>query len=450
MHPRKNINHQPHLKKYLSLIVKDTENVEPNLSPRRFLSGRIPEDFLTEEMKKAESPSLILTDDEAFLFDESYESLRKDYQTEYLKDNEVKDALWYLTCEIWSNRKKFRNSQELGLKINNFIKEICKPLEEYEVIFKVNNLKIKKRTKVWDSVIINYTKRTLINKGFKHSEKFLSKRIDDFEKQTLLLITETGNNSSLVINRARQKGNEIAKLLQTYLSEMPFVVNEQLLFSLSEDYLIRKKDESKMLSSGWQRNFSPILFDYENEFERFTDKANNHYFLLNDFPEKLQNCVKRTITWIGKAVSEEDFDLKVAFLCTALEALLTTKQDGRKGEKIAYRTGLLRRHFEETILHPRRVLQLYLIRNGVVHGSKIGIASKSEYQSLLRLTNETLDYFIKLINKRNLKRQTEVLDFLIKSDYTTELLQWLKMFPDENSVGIVKAFEEELNTTKEN
>ncbi|MBA4186342.1 MAG: hypothetical protein H0X49_20375 [Acidobacteria bacterium] len=110
----------------------------------------------------------------------------------------------------------------------------------------------------------------------------------------------------------------------------------------------------------------------------------------------------------------------------------------------------MRRHFEETILHPRRVLQLYLIRNGVVHGSKIGIASKSEYQSLLRLTNETLDYFIKLINKRNLKRQTEVLDFLIKSDYTTELLQWLKMFPDENSVGIVKAFEEELNTTKEN
>ena len=102
-------------------------------------------------------------------------------------------------------------------------------------------MKIKKRTRVWDSVKINYTKRTLMQKGFKHSEKLLSKQIDDFEKQTLLLITETGTNSSLVVDRARQKGNEIVKLLQTYLSEMSSVVNEQLLFSLSENYLLKEK-----------------------------------------------------------------------------------------------------------------------------------------------------------------------------------------------------------------
>jgi len=438
------INHEPHLKKFLSLIAKDTENDESNSSPKRVFSGRIPDKFLTEEMKKDESPSLILTDDEALLFDERYKNLRKDCQTEYLKDNEVKNLLWYLTCEIWSDRKKFKNSKELQSKINNFVEDICKPLEEYEVIFKVNNLKIKKRTRVWDSVIINYTKRTLMQKGFKHSEKLLSKQIDDFEKQTLLLITETGTNSSLVVDRARQKGNEIVKLLQTYLSEMSSVVNEQLLFSLSENYLLRKKDESKMIGPGWQRNFSPIEFDYEEQFKMLTQKANKHYDLLKNVPEKIQNCVKRTIVWIGKAVSEEDFDLKIAFLCTALETLLTTKQDGRKGEKIAYRIALLKKHFEEYITHPRHILWLYQLRSSVVHGSNIRVASKSEYHTLLRLTREMLDYFIQFVNQHSLKKQTQVLEFLIKSQYAEDLLNWLKLFPDKNSTEIVKSLEDEI------
>lgn len=283
------------------------------------------------------------------------------------------------------------------------------------------------------------------SKGFKHSNKYFSKEIDNFEKQSLLLVVEKGNNSSLVIDRARKKGNEAIKLIQTYLSAMPFVVNEQLLFSLSEDYAIKKKNDSQVIGTGWRRNFSPLEFDYESEFLKLVGKANEHYELLNNIPEKLQNQIKRTILWIGKAVSEEDFDIKVAFLCTALETLLTTKQDGRKGEKIAYRTALLRRHFEETITHPRYVLQLYLTRNDVVHGSKIGIASKSEYYSLLDLTRNTLDYFVKIVGQKKFKKQTDVLNLLIKSEYTNELLNWLRLFCDENSKEVAQALNKDLD-----
>jgi hypothetical protein len=439
------MNHESHLRKLLTLIVKEPQESEPFSFERGFLSGEIPRELLTKENMDSENPSLILTGDEMLLFHESVKTLRKDIKTEYLKDNEIKDRLWFLVCEVWNGRQTFKDSKKLKTKINDFIESICKPLDEYEVIFKVHNLELKKRIKIWDCFIVNYSKNTLKRKGFRDTNIYFLKIINDFEKKSLILVPESGNNYSLATERARKKANEVIKLLQTYLSAMPGVANEQLLFSISEEYAIKRRSDSKLISTGWKRDFLPISFDYEDSFLRLTKKANKHYKLIENTPEKLQNCVKRAILWIGKAISEEDFDLKVAFLCTALETLLTTKQDGRKGEKIAYRTALLRKHFEKTITHPRFVLQLYLTRNDVVHGSKIGIASKPEYHSLLRLTNETLDYFIRLISKRKLKRQPDVLNLLIKSKYAPNLLNWLRLFSDANSKEIAKALDEDLN-----
>jgi hypothetical protein len=438
------MNHESHLKKLLSLIIKEPQNNENLSSPRRIFSGGIPNEFLSEEMKKFQQTSLVLRDEEVILLDESLKKLREDLRTEYLKESELKNRLWYLVCEIWTKRKEIKNSKELKLEINSFIEDICKPLEEYEVIFKVHNLRIKKKTRIWDCIIYNYSKSTLIRKGFTHTIKDFSKEIKNFEKQTLISLTVEGNNSSLVTERAREKGNKMIKLLQTYLSEMPFVVNEQLLFSLSKDSAIKKKSESKIIGLNWHRDFSPLEFDYEEQFERFTNKANEHFTLVNSLPNKLKEIIERAIFWIGKSVSEENFDLKVASLCTALETLLTTKQDGRKGERIAYRTALLKRHFEESITHPRHILWLYLIRNDVVHGSKIGIASKSEYHSLLLLSREMLDYYIRLANQNSLKKPTDVIKSLNESIYARELLDWLRLFPDEHSFEITKVLEEDI------
>jgi hypothetical protein len=174
-------------------------------SSRRIFSGGIPKELLSEEMKKSEKTSFVLTDEEVFLFDESLKKLREDLQTEYLKDSELKDRLWYLVCEIWIKRKEIKNSKEVKLAVNSFIESICKPLEEYEVIFKVHHLKIKKKTKIWDCIIYNYSTTTLVRKGFTHTIKDFSKEIKNFEKQTLISLTVEGNNSSLVTERARER-----------------------------------------------------------------------------------------------------------------------------------------------------------------------------------------------------------------------------------------------------
>jgi hypothetical protein len=50
----------------------------------------------------------------------------------------------------------------------------------------------------------------------------------------------------------------------------------------------------------------------------------------NDF----QVRVRRATHWLGIAVEHEDYDQRVALLCTAMESLLCTKAEVRKGERM--------------------------------------------------------------------------------------------------------------------
>jgi hypothetical protein len=139
--------------------------------------------------------------------------------------------------------------------------------------------------------------------------------------------------------------------------------------------------------------------------------------------------------------------LKVAFLCTAFETLLTSKQDGRKGERIAFRTALLARHFKESIAHPRHVLQLYLLRNDVVHGTRMGIAAENEYFSLLYLIRETLDFYVRLVHRRRIQKQSDLFQVLLKSRFSNELRIWLRHYQDSNSLEVLKVLEADMMVT---
>lgn len=150
------MNHESHIKKLLNLVIKETQGNESFNYERGFYSGKIPDEFLSEEMIESEKTSLLLTGDEAILFNESVKTLRTDIKTEYLKDAEIKNRLWFFICEVWSGKQKYLDAKDLTIKIGEFIQDICKPLDEYELIFKIHNLKVKKKVKVWDCLIINY------------------------------------------------------------------------------------------------------------------------------------------------------------------------------------------------------------------------------------------------------------------------------------------------------
>ena len=85
-------------------------------------------------------------------------------------------------------------------------------MKEYEIVFRINNLDIKKENVFWDFLIGSFSKEELIEKGFDECEYGIYK-ISDFENKTLIFVKEAGNNNSLVIESARKKANFTVKLL---------------------------------------------------------------------------------------------------------------------------------------------------------------------------------------------------------------------------------------------
>ena len=430
------MNHEKHLKRLLNKIKVETPSHQKS-SKRTWVS--MPRE-LKSKSKFSPVNTLSLFDKEVDFYYDSFEKLRTDDRTEYLRENELKDKLDILIWEVWLDDSERNNEKFFENKIEEFLEDIFKPLEEYEIIFKINNLKIEKEVTLWDCLIKNFSKEELIIEGFDKNGLY---EISDFENKTLIFVKEVGNNNSLIIERARKKANFAIKILQSYLSEMRLILNDQLLFSLSTDYVVRKTSDSR-LKGGWKRNFSPILFDNENAFAKFTDKANDHYKKIYSFNSEVKNAIERVFYWIGKSVSEPDFDIKLTLLFTALETLLTTKRDGLKGERISYRVALLSSVFDKAYIHPAEILTMYKMRNDIIHGSKVEIVSKNECLELMCIVRETLDFYIKFAEKFSAKNPSDVINKLIKSQHSEKLQKWLTQFSDENSKEIAKILLEDI------
>ena len=127
--------------------------------------------------------------------------------------------------------------------------------------------------------------------------------------------------------------------------------------------------------------------------------ANKDFELIKKFPPKIREAVERAYHWIGLAIAEIDPDIKVSYLSTALETLLTTKADRLKGEKIAYRGYLLGQEVNpDEYYPPLEVLEVYEKRSTVVHGSGISVASRYDYWLMLGFAQSTLSNFIKFVD----------------------------------------------------
>ena len=94
---------------------------------------------------------------------------------------------------------------------------------------------------------------------------------------------------------------------------------------------------------------------------------------------QIKTIVDRTIYWIGKAIEETEYDQKIIALCTAMEVLLTTRSDRRKGEAIAYRMILINLSLEKKFSNPFQILRIYELRSKIIHGSSLLTTTESEY-----------------------------------------------------------------------
>ena len=174
--------------------------------------------------------------------------------------------------------------------------------------------------------------------------------------------------------------------------------------------------------------------------------ANEDFVKIKKCPLNIQELIERTLHWIGLSISELDDDIKISYLCTALETLLTTKDDALKGGRIAYRGYLLGQEVaSEDYYMPQRVLRVYELRSTIVHGSDIGIATEKDYWLMLDYTQATLQNFIQVVAEHKLTKPTKIFAKLLQSRHVSPLLEWLDQeFDDKYSEMIAESLRKDL------
>jgi len=311
-------------------------------------------------------------------------------------------------------------------------------------MFKVINLKAKvAETKFWDCLIATYSREQLNEWGLDAQEKH-PVGVDTFEEQTVIVVSGVGTNVQEVIKRARVDATRRLRILQNYLKE-EFIHDKQLFFQLSREYAVKKVTTGKV---GWGLDYknSPIEYDYSDSLVERVGVANEDFGRMKKFPLNIQQLIERTLHWVGLSISELDHDIKISYLCTALETLLTTKDDGLKGGRIAYRGYLLGQEVaSEDYYMPQRVLRVYELRSTIVHGSDIGIATEKDYWLMLDYTQATLQNFIQFVAEHKLTKPTKIFAKLLQSRHVSPLLEWLDQeFDDKYSELIAESLKKDL------
>jgi hypothetical protein len=413
-----------------------------------YMSYYVPDDI---KIDRSNGNDFILYDEYYWLYHQVLAELKGEIVLEYLKDRELEDAFWHFTCEIIADYQIYKDSKKLKQKIDAFLHSLSKPLEDYEVLIPILNLDVKDSEFKFGDIILKKLKGLFLEEfGIKNESNAFKDNI--FEKivdKTGAIILVKGNSPELVVKRAKIKADLIIRILQTSIStnHKDILYDNNLLFEQGEFIVHRRKIIPSFVGVQYKRKYEPILTEIGKDYAESINKfISNISEMLEEgkLESKLRDRFVRALTWIGRGIEEEDSDIKIIFLSTALETILTTFNDGRKGEALASRMLLLNTIVDKGFRHPANVLFIYELRSEIVHGSKLGTASNKEYFTMLHVTIETLINSIEVIRSKGLKSHTKFIATLDSHDKREQVINWLKKQSDDRSSKIKEHMEKNL------
>ena len=405
------------------------------------MMGYVPDDI---EVDRSKGNYFVLYDKLYWDYHDVLDALRGELSLEYLKGNELKDALWHFICEIIAGYSDYRNTDRLKGKINEFLSSMLRPLEEYEVLIPILYLDVNAlEIKIGDVTIKKFDELALQDWGIPRDV------FRETANKSMAIIPEKGNNQKLICDRARRKANFIIRILQVSLSTDIYTRDENLLFKQGEYSFCRKRDTPSSVRRQWQSHykFAPLVINekLEKSINNFLGNISN---ILEEekFPPKLRERFERALMWIGRSIEEEDLDIKIINLSTALETILTDKSDKKKGETLAYRMLLLNAHVKRPFIHPAKVLGIYELRSDIIHGSQIGIASDHDYCTMRYAAIETLRHSLEVIHKFSLNDHENFIKTIKSYKESKKILDWLEELGDKGSLEIKKCMKKDLAT----
>lgn len=397
------------------------------------------------------------------------DALEKDRICEHIDRSTIDKELATLAYDLLQDQAGMRNGSVYQQRLNRFFLAITGPLLTYEVVFRLEGItKFPADPLTIDSVVFQGFSQELTRIN-SQSESTFQRQIEEFIGQPVSIVEIEAGSTEKAVSRAREYCNRALNTLRFCIvtSHNYWAVQDrELLHRLSERWLIRQTlPEKSQWYPGWKLGFRSIerdISERSGEMIRLLTQRLNPLYDGSISP-KLRDRLLRSIQWIGISITRENYDDKVIDLCTAMETMLTTRDDPKKGEAIAIRSMLLAMtppkngdtvHLnwlmgvdtpDRWSIPSETIYKLYGKRSEIVHGSSLGICAERDYTTLrLQAANIVLSIIELVTSETRITRLKNLFDFLESREWLEKAVHRLEKQPGRDMARLADYARERL------
>ena len=401
--------------------------------------------------KDGASEGLFLVGEQARLYQEALKALEEEEAVEHLTRADLDEALFALVRDLEFTRSGKLSRSAILRRIGDLFSNLVVPPTHYEVAFSVENINLNDASLAIGDVVFREFTQEL-------AQEWESDKARGLVREVLCrtvglpvgIVTVQGRSARKAAERAQDSLERALNTLRVSLGSITRTRtwDRELLQRRGQARVMRETSpEPKLISTGGGPITDPI--DLVLTSHR-VDSANEFIGKLTPLYDgtiqgRFRDALLRSIEWIGVSITRQYRDHQVLDLCTALEAVLTTIDDGRKGEAIALRSMLLSVALDRLFTDPQEVYLLYELRSRVVHGAALGVSGENDYIKLRSLAERVLLGVLELHEDSGpFRRPIELIRCLEDRVRLEQALAWLDYWQDEATKAVATYCREKL------
>ena len=372
--------------------------------------------------------------------------LQKELVPKYTNMQDLYRKLWGLFREVVLNKANLQSGTKLQEKIDDFSKEVKKPLITFNVIYEIRDFSIGERYFTLGNVeVFNLTADYLKSLGLTRSHI-----ISEWEGRSVAKVEVDASEPDRALDSGEIEVNNILNILRLAVrrERIGEVYESIYWWELGENIVIPKKrpEVGTLWTVGSGRHERPLIIELgETVAKVLEDESVWKYILDEKLPKDISIRMQRAIEWISHSITSKSLDYKLVDLCTALEImLLPNHKRGLKGELIALRQVLIG---QGSSYAPAGILYLYEKRSNIIHSGALEITNYLDYWHLLICCLQVLESIVRLSQRYPDKWEMEDLLSIVENKETLEnFIRYceLGMYEGKGINKIKKAAEERL------
>ena len=402
-------------------ILKNIDNtiVEPAWPPRY---GQIPADIKCGDSVR-QTGLLIKTSEEMSHYHYCLALLTASFKD--MDHSALDNELWRFYCTVYCAPERFTHEKEVKSLIAALPARLVKPANDYEV-FIILEKHLELKGHVIDLAGARFTEmseQTLLDWRIDQAASVMHKQFHDMVVgKPVAFVRERAYGPKKALEAARSKVNSALNALRVALliDHTPRIVgwrihDMELLFRPDEQYGIRQAGRPESATFGFSMGFRNVQFSIDSTYSNQIAQSATILDVLFTQPNlqsRLYGRLRLALECIGGSVTKERNDDKIVDICTAFETLLVPEREGRKGEAIALRMMLLYAHLKLPTFDPVKLLEIYLKRSRIVHGSDRDICTDYDYKSAQWMATDVLTKALAYVQFHNITRHSAFIDAL--------------------------------------